>query len=281
MPEGPEVRTVCLCLYPIVNNSTLLSIDWTDSCKKHKLIQKYSQLSLPCTIIAITCRGKKIFIALDNGAFITSTLGMTGRWWLERSDRNGPKIKHSDIWLTLRRQHETFTLWYSDPRRFGNLDIWFDYQAMMAKVTKEIGPDMLAYSLGQDQGVDENEWISVVAKRPKVQVCQFLMDQSNFSGIGNYLKSEILYRARIAPQRLMESLSIDEVKRLRTVSLDTIKESFLAGGLTISTYWDPEGRRGCFQPLVYNRTHDPEGRIVVRQTFKDGRSTHWVPGYQV
>lgn len=274
MPEGPEVRTVCMSLFPIVSNSTLLSIDWSHSCKKHKLIQSYPRVLIPCTIIAVTCRGKKIFFALDNGAFITSTLGMSGRWCWEKG-------KHSDIWLTLRRQGETFTLWYDDPRHFGNLDIWFDYQAMMAKVTKDIGPDLLSYSLEQDQGVDENEWIAVVAKCPRVQVCQFLMDQSKFSGIGNYLKAEILYRARIAPHRLMSSLSPDEVKRLRAVSIDTIKESFLAGGLTISTYWDPEGRRGCFQPLVYNRASDPEGRKVVRQMFKDGRSTHWVPDYQV
>lgn len=279
MPEGPEVRTICTVLSPIISGTILNKIEWSQKSKRHKLIDDYHKLPLPCTIQGITCRGKKIFFILETSlglAFITSTLGMSGRWCWD-------KANNSHLWLELGDKK----LWYDDARHFGNLELWLDYEAMMKKVRKEIGPDLLAYALerrlaDKEEEITKARWREVIKNQriARQQVCQFLMDQKRFSGIGNYLKAEVLYRSGLAPDRTLASLALEEVDRLRTVCLETICASFLAGGLTVSTYWDPDGTKGQFQVYVYGKTYDPEGNPVIRETFKDGRTTYWCPKKQ-
>jgi formamidopyrimidine-DNA glycosylase len=281
MPEGPEIRTICSALAPIIVGSRLGAIRWSDKSKKHKLFDNYRLLSLPCTIQAITCRGKKIVFFLEGPAFLTSTLGMSGRWCWDKGN-------NSHLWLEL----DIGILWYDDARRFGNLELWFDYSAMIAKLTKEIGPDLLLYSLQiggflleeekSHETIDLPSWLSVINDKRlgKWPVCRFLLEQKYFSGIGNYLKCEILYRARIAPNRILACLTQEEATRLWEEALDTIRESYLAGGLTISTYWDPNGNRGSFYPKVYNRTRDDDGSPVIKGSYGDGRSTYWCPSVQ-
>lgn len=288
MPEGPEIRTVCSALAPIVVGQTLHAIEWTDKSKKHKLLSSYSLLPLPATIAGLTCRGKKIVFILQTSrgmVFLTSTLGMTGRWCWERGN-------HSHLWLRL--GGSLATLWYDDPRHFGNIDLSFNPSETIIQIRKEIGPDLLAYSLQlrgllleeelveEEDQVTSERWAKVVTnpRTRNQQVCRFLMDQRKFSGIGNYLKCEILYRSGIAPYRSLGSLTLAEITDLRTQALDTIYESFTAGGLTIATYWDPDGKRGTFQPKVYGRDTDEHGRQIERGVFDDGRTTYWCPEVQ-
>jgi len=187
------------------------------------------------------------------------------------------------------------TLWYEDPRHFGNLDLFFDPTEAITRIQKEIGPDLLAYSLQlrgllldeelveKGDEITSERWTEVLTqpRSSNQQVCRFLMDQRKFSGIGNYLKCEILYRAGVAPYRTLGSLTLTELERLRTQTLDTIYESFTEGGLTIATYWDPNGKKGTFQPKVYGRETDELGRRIERGVFDDGRTTYWCPETQM
>ena len=51
-------------------------------------------------------------------------------------------------------------------------------------------------------------------QKPLAQVCDLLMDQSIFSGVGNIMKNEILFRMRLQPQSLVHALSAAERNRL-------------------------------------------------------------------
>ena len=96
-----------------------------------------------------------------------------------------------------------------------------------------------------------------------------------------YLKSEILYRSKIRPDRVLSSISDDEINTLYNVTLQTIKEAYLAGGLTIKSFWSPDGQRGMFPVHVYKKEIDPLGNSIVAEKFKDGRTSYWVPKIQL
>ena len=58
--------------------------------------------------------------------------------------------------------------------------------------------------------------------------------------------------------------------------------SFDSGGATIQSYRNFYGEAGDASQkfAVYGRKNDPQGRGVIKEQTKDGRTTHWVPEVQ-
>lgn len=188
--------------------------------------------------------------------------------------------KHSNLWLNLSRVNiesntlEIEALLYNDVRHMGDVRI-LDEVGFREKWTS-IGPDLLA------EDVPDSVWLECIS-RPRLankQICDFLMDQKYFSGIGNYLKAEILYGCRIKPDRPLSSLTEKEKRLLLSKSSSIIRDAHSNGGLTIRSFYSPTGATGTFRVLVYNQSSDPNGYPVEKSVFKDKRTTHWVPAVQ-
>jgi formamidopyrimidine-DNA glycosylase len=108
------------------------------------------------------------------------------------------------------------------------------------------------------------------------------MNQSVISGIGNYLKAEILYAAKISPHRLCKDLTEEEIKLIAEKSFEITNASYQSGGATIMTYRDENNEKGLYSRrfMVYNHKTDPKGNKVIKETTTDKRSTYWVPEVQ-
>jgi len=302
MPEGPEVRCVAISLnkYLTEKETYLTSIrcesDPNKTSKYKEGFPKYQQIELllPAYIKGVTCKGKRlIFMLISNETqeyfYITSHLAMTGRWTFKQEPE-------TFIWFNLQRKDNEIMkeeyLYFGDVRRFGNFEFFKTTEEVYDFLNKNHGPDLLNYAIAlyndNESSIPDNEKITKEVWNNKMrnkhlgnkQICEFLMKQEYFSGIGNYLKAEILYRSHIRPDRILSSLKDDEIELLRINSLSIIYESFIAGGLTIETFWDPEDRRGTFNKLIYDQKVDPLGNKVHKDKFKDGRTTHWVPNLQ-
>lgn len=275
MPEGPECRVMALKIQSHITKKTIISITTSFNLP---LIQS----SLPLTVYGLSVKGKKIIFILYSPEnkkvlFLISSLGMEGRWLFNEA-------RHTRLILHM----EDESIYYDDSRKFGRMEE-FDDPHLVLKKLDTIGCDLLNYALGLYQGyivADEmtsKRWLSIflLPNLQNRQLVQILLEQKYFSGIGNYLKSEILYRARLKPDRLISSINHQEIEQLRISSLQTIYESFLSGGLTLRSYLDPTGQRGTFNHSVYGKKVDPLGNEIHRTTFKDKRTTFWVPALQV
>lgn len=287
MPEGPEVRTIAVALNAVLPQYQLIAVGWDDKSKYRTGIPNHVEIVnlLPAQIDGVTCKGKRLIFMFTSlhtrqSFYLTSTLGMEGKWTWKPGN-------HSNLWFQLSDQHKT--LYYDDSRHFGNMTWVTDLNDLQHMLSVNQGPDLLAYAIELHDHVDlEADKITTEHWRQKLrspklankQICELLMDQKHYSGIGNYLKSEILYRSGIRPDRTLHQLSDDDLERLRVTTLDIIYQSFQAGGLTIKSFWDPNGNKGQFQVLVYQQSVDPLGHPVHKQTFKDKRTTHWVPEIQ-
>ena len=285
MPEIAEFATITEYLHQHVAGHTLLSIKWDDHSKLNPSLQPawstYIQHS-PFQVTAVKSHGKRIFFHLcslrDNyQMYIHSHLGMTGSWILQPTPT-------SHLWLefgqaVLLYQHYLSivqsTFYFDDKRTLGKFDLVIEegYQAILSK----LGPDLLSGN------VTYQLWYSIIIRHPKMNITAYLMNQSYVAGIGNYLKSEILYRSRISPKRKIESLTAIEHQTLYTVAIATIREAYESRGLTIKDYKDPEGKVGSFNVLVYGKRgqKDVHGYDIVVEKLADGRSTYWVPQWQV
>lgn len=272
MPEGPEVAIVAdklkdKCINIEVYKLEFLTNKYIDSIfiYNNYLI---NYLKYRTTISNIHSKGKNLFIKLTNeygSVYIHSHLAMTGRWCYNKS-------KHTKVII----YSNDFNIYYEDIRGFGKFNIINEEQYI--KCIDSIGCDILKnkldyetwYKVISDNGNNNNKNITVI-----------LMDQKYISGIGNYLKSEILYKSKINPNS--KFIELDETKLLNLYNniYDISKQSYDCNGLTISDFIDPNGNKGIYNTLVYNRNYDSYNNKVLTIKTKDGRTTYYVPTIQI
>lgn len=117
-------------------------------------------------------------------------------------------------------------------------------------------------------------------KYPRMTIDTLLMDQGALvSGIGNIIKSELLYDARISPRRTLASLRPTEWQAILTAARKFAKKTLAiledAGRETQANYDKYVSIR-----QVYNKTHDKLNNKVIQYMSADGRKTYWVPAMQ-
>ncbi len=232
-------------------------------------IEKVERIPFPLRVARIYAKGKKVIFECATfvdgfNVYLLSTLAMSGRWQYEEG-------KHSGIELVF----DEGSAFFEDQRHFGSLVICFGESELNLSL-KAVGPDLLSENISFE---DYNLVISNKRIRTK-QICSFLLEQKYFSGIGNWVRAEVLYESGIAPFRTLESLTLEEKKLLHTNSSKILREAYTKKGLTIINYISPDGEYGTYDVKVYMKDKDPEGNDIVREIFSDKRTMHWVPTKQ-
>lgn len=278
MPEGPEIRTVADKLRPILVSRIITS---SYKGERAKTIG-FDNLKCPTTIIGVRSHGKKLLIDLDSGHMIIVSLGMSGRLQYTPGNHSHVRfdISESQINGPFKVIKPVCSVYFDDSRYMGGVDIIPN--ASIVFYFKDIGPDLLQLSLDEKTWMPLQTWITIFTakKLQKRAICEVLMDQSLVSGIGNYVKAEVLYYSGVHPERTVETITIEEWDRLRISAHKVLRLSYSCFGFTIESFISPDGQLGTYPSAVYGKTHDPNGNPVVKSTTKDGRTTHWVPSLQ-
>jgi formamidopyrimidine-DNA glycosylase len=268
LPEGAEVKIISESLDRALQGRAIVGINYLyGRYTKHGPPEGHAEISsvLPQNIAVVSCKGKFIYIQLQNEWSIWNTLGMTGSW-------SSTLQKHSRAQLHL---DDGSSVYFNDIRNFGTLK-YVHGQALLQKKLKSIGPDMLA------EDVDDATFITRIRTKNSRVITESLMDQTIVSGVGNYLKSECLYFAGISPHRACSSISDQALSRLNNTIKAVIRQSYKTGGATIYTFQNFEGEKGQYTSrfAVYNQKTDPKGNEVLSFTSPEGRTTFWVPEEQ-
>lgn len=274
MPEGPEVKRITERLDSFFADKLLVDIDFYDPNYRQKQVRDDVEAfveSLPTKVKSVKCHGKFIYWTMENGFVIFHTLGMSGTWRIQ-----GKSPRHGRLSFL---RGDGKTVHYKDYRRFGTFKIFKSESAqdkLNRKLEKDLGPDIL------NETVDFETWEQRFRKVNHYNITKAMMNQKVVAGIGNYIKAEALYHAKISPYRLVSDLSQEELKRLYDASLWVIKASYDARGATIRDYVMPDGSKGDFkfEFHVYSQRTDRLGHKVIREKTPDGRTTHWVPQIQ-
>ena len=82
------------------------------------------------------------------------------------------------------------------------------------------------------------------------------------------------------PRKKLGTFNDLDIKTLFDTILQQMLIAYGARGLTIKSYWDPEGNKGKCPLQVYNKSHDPLGNPVEKFKDKSKRTVHWVPAVQ-
>tara|TARA_Y100000034_G_C6877515_1_gene401559 strand:+ start:354 stop:1160 length:807 start_codon:yes stop_codon:yes gene_type:complete len=264
LPEGPECKRTAEGLARAMTNKTIANVEILSGryMKEEPGGIEEFRASLPIKVIGAGCHGKFIFALCTDESFIWSTLGMTGYWNTEGGKYARVRLDFSD---------GTY-VHFNDMRNFGTMKFVKGKHEMVRKL-KSLGPDMLA------EDVSNHKFKEALMKRPKWSLAKALMKQTLVCGVGNYVKADSLWLAKLSPHRTVESLSDLEFNDLNEAIKKVMRTSYESGGATIQSYasFDDEVGEYTQQMIVYNQTHDPEGNEVTKEKTKDGRTTHWVP----
>lgn len=100
---------------------------------------------------------------------------------------------------------------FIDARRLGRIRL-IDAPAEELRNTtplKENGPDPVI-----DKDILTVDWLQEKVRKKRVPIKAFLLEQSNISGVGNWVGDEVLYNAKIHPEQYSNTLTDEQIARL-------------------------------------------------------------------
>lgn len=292
MPELPEVETVRRGLAPFLEGAMIADVRLNRPNLRFAFPLDFTARLTGATIKSVNRRAKYLLIELATGDIWLSHLGMTGNFALadhiitspSRYFDTPPNGKHDHVQILLTRSDQSAaTLVYSDPRRFGFMDIYKDPAA--CAYLRDLGPEPLG-----------NEFSAAhlarrFAKR-KQPIKSALLDQRNIAGLGNIYVCEALWRAHIAPQTPAHCLvgkngkPTEKLEALSRAIRRVLEEAIAAGGSTLKDFRNSDGQGGYFQHNfdVYDREgqpcHTANCQGAVARIVQSGRSSFFCPTCQ-
>jgi len=253
MPELPEVETLCRQLRPVIVGRAILGLRVLDA-KLGRLPPLEGR-----AVRSIGRHGKRMVWTLSDGQCLVFQLRMTGRlFWIE-GDGMPPHARLELLFAAGR-------IVLSDPRRFATV-------ALCSDPGQGPAPDGLD-ALDPKRLADD-------ARRRRLPVKAFLMDQKAVAGIGNIYASEILHRAGVDPTRPACGLLPAEWKKIASASARILRQAVQLRGTSISDWRDLHAGPGEYQHHL--RVYGRQGERCracgggIRRVVIAGRSTFYCP----
>jgi formamidopyrimidine-DNA glycosylase len=190
-------------------------------------------------------RGKYILLTLDGGDVWVVHFGMSGRFI--RANGRVALAPHTHVIVTFQQGGD---LRFVDPRTFGEMFVASTDELGKVKELQHIAIDPL------DQVFTWPTFQYLLAQRA-TKMKQLMMDQKFISGLGNIYSDEVLFAAGIRYDRMSDSLSSQEVRRLYRAIQEILQDAIKARGTTLEdeAYLDLFGKPGEYQNelKVYGR----------------------------
>lgn len=292
MPELPEVETVRRGLEPHVTGALIKSVELRRPDLRFPFPKDMVSRIEGRRIMRIGRRAKYLLFKIEGGDTLLSHLGMTGNYRFDDKPLMEPTRYHEvfqpgvhdHVLVHLTTPNGTpMTMIYSDPRRFGFMDLF--KETAECTYLNTLGPEPLGNELSGAHLARRFE-----GKRAPVKSA--LLDQRNVAGLGNIYVCEALWRARISPLtpvgRLVEADGgpRPELEALVTAIRQVLTAAVTAGGSTLKDFKNAEGGAGYFQHVfdVYDREGEPCRRSgcsgQVARIIQSGRSSFYCPSCQ-
>jgi formamidopyrimidine-DNA glycosylase len=219
-------------------------------------------------------RGKYVLLFLDNGEVLVVHFGMSGQFL--RGTKRVPLPPHTHVVVTFQQGGD---LRFVDPRTFGEMFVTGTDDLGKVKELQHIAIDPL------DHVFTWQTFGGLLAERA-TKLKPLLMDQKFISGLGNIYSDEVLFAAGLRHDRMSDSLSSQEVRRLYRSLQEVLQDAIRYRGTTLDddAYVDLFGKPGEFQNelRVYGREGLPCRRCRTPiQTVKiSGRNSYFCPQCQ-
>lgn len=265
MPEGPEIKYIKEVCKTYLLNHELVNIK-----SNSKTIVKLPKKS---KLIDVLNKGKLLVLVFQDYYFHIH-FGLTG--WLVFENPDYPKYE-----LTFKKGNKEIIAYIDDSRRFSKLKFLDEnkHQLSLGKLGVDIFNKEFTLDFFKEQ-----------LKKVNKKIVSFLLEQNKFCGIGNYIKNESLYIAKINPYSNTSELDDTDIKNLYNAIkfcafsnfVELIKENkdIKLEKNEITRFNKEVKLEVPYKYRVYQQETDPKGNKVIK-TEISGRKTFYVKKIQI
>jgi len=265
VPELPEVEAGRKIAERALRGRTIAHVNTVqDTIVYHKIPPRKLAAALTGrTVLAVHRKGKQLWFELDRTPWPGFHFGMTGSFHAYDAEEDRPTFWKIEMLST-----EGHRLAMVNKRRLGRIRLFDD--PLREEPVASLGFDPL-YEMR-----DAKKFAESVFKR-KVAIKALLLDQSFAAGVGNWIADEVLYQARVAPQRRTDQLGKKEIGAIRSCLKRVIRRAVEV---------DADADRFPRTWLFHHRWGKKESAVTargekIRFATIGGRTTAWVPERQV
>lgn len=217
MPEGPEIRRAADRVARVLVGRVV------EEARLHlPALARRGRRLAGRKVTAVDTRGKAMLTRFDNGLTLYSHNQLYGRWYVMKR----PRMPRTQRQLRVELHTATHSaLLYSA----SDIEILADDQLARHPFLSRIGPDVMDRELTTEQLLTRMNSPGFARRR----LGSLFLDQVFLAGIGNYLRSEILFVSGAHPAQRPADLGARELDRLARNTLRIARRSYRTGGVTV------------------------------------------------
>jgi endonuclease VIII len=271
MPEGPEIKRAADRIAAAIIPYPVEEIWFAFEHLKHNEPLLKNQI-----VTALEPRGKALLIRFENGLNIYTHNQLYGKW-VVRKAHSYPQTNRQ-LRLAIHNARRSALLYSAS-----DIEVIEDSMLEQHPFLNRIGPDVLS------------DWITptVIKQRlldPAFQRRRFislLLDQHFLAGLGNYLRSEIAFVAKVHPTCRPLDCSLEQIDALAEAAITIPVQSYKTGGitnsLTLVAQLKQQGySRSQYRHWIFNREAEPcfVCASSIRKEMAGGRRYYYCPHCQ-
>ncbi len=271
MPEGPEIRRAADQIARALVNRAV-----TDLFFAFEHLKPYEARLRGERVTTVQSRGKALLIRFESPLCIYSHNQLYGKWFI-RAAQSYPATNRQ-LRLAIHNAQRSALLYSAS-----DIEVLTDDDVPRHPFLSKLGPDVL----------DEQVLAADIAARFLERRFQrrglptLLLDQHFLCGLGNYLRSEVLFVARVHPTLRPVDCTPDQITQLAQGAIAISRQSYQTGGITNNLehamQLKQQGiKRSAYRHYVFGRDRQPCfscGTPIVKDTL-GGRRLYYCPTCQ-
>lgn len=217
MPEGPEIRIAAdkiekaLKPYPV-----------TDVFFAFEHLKPFEADLTGCRVTQIETRGKAMLTHFDNGLSVYSHNQLYGKWMVRKA-HDLPETNRQ-LRFAVHNAKKSALLYSASDIQILSSPEEIERHPFLSK----LGPDVLQKGLKPEQLLLDLQ----AKKQVRRRLATLYLDQHFLAGIGNYLRSEILFVAKLHPQLRPLDCTEQQLMALAEASILVAYQSYKYKGVT-------------------------------------------------
>ena len=248
MPEGPEIRRAADRLKRVLDGRTALTVRF--AAEKFPALQRFSRRLSGRTVRLVEPRGKAMLTHFDNGLTIYSHNQLYGEWAIFKG---AAPASHLQTRLAITTATHSAILYSASEIEVLSTDAVGTHPYIAKLGVELLDPDVTP---GDVQAQVDN------GRFARRNLAALLLDQSFLAGIGNYLRSDILFAAGLHPGVRIAGLAPAQRMALAQAALDLTRRSYRTRGITcdpvLAQQLKAQGQRfSQYRHWVFDRAGQP------------------------
>jgi len=259
MPEGPEIHREADKIKKAIADSQLRYIYYY-----HDHLKDFEKELADKRVENVEAFGKGLVISFEDDYHMYSHNQLYGKWYIKTAG-DYPKTNR-ELRAELRTDHKSALLYSAS-----EIDVMDGESIKEHPYLKKLGPDLL-----KDVTVEQIVERCKSSDFKRKMFASLLLDQTFLSGVGNYLRTEILFDARINPSDKPKELSDENLTQFAKSALTITIRAYETKGLTVSEDILSEAKsagekRRHYRHYLFNREGKP-CRICGSEVIKMEKS---------